>query len=71
MSDVISNETILTHGLIEKMSLNESAHQWAEKAMSMRGYERRSYDREITEQGFDIAENAAWLQKFYLSGGNV
>lgn len=71
MSDVISDETILCPEMIEKMSLNESAHQWAEKALQMRGYERKSFVREITEQGFDIAENAARLQEFYLSGGNV
>lgn len=69
ISDRISDECVLTDDLITYMSLDESCEEWAKKAISICDYERHSYEDVITKAGYDIKENARWLQDFYLNGG--
>ncbi|MBE6127688.1 MAG: glycosyltransferase family 1 protein [Erysipelotrichaceae bacterium] len=71
ISDSISNETVLVKDLVTFLSLNQSEEVWAKKAKELCAYERRSYEKEIADAGYDIKENANWLQNFYLKGGNA
>lgn len=71
ISNRVSDECVLTDDLITYMSLDNSVEEWAEKAISLCNYERYSHTEKIIEAGFDIKENAGWLQEFYLKGGNV
>lgn len=66
ISDVISDETVIISELITKMSLKQTASEWAEKSIGLTQYKRQSYRKEVTETGFDIQKNAEWLQEFYL-----
>ena len=66
ISDGISNEAVLVPELITRMSLNDSVAEWAEKAISLSKYERHSYDKNVKEAGFDIRNNAKWLEQFYM-----
>lgn len=65
ISDGIPDACILTD-LIEKVSLREKAEAWAEKALAAAKQERRNMHQEIADKGFDIVQNAAWLQDYYL-----
>lgn len=69
ISDRISDECILTDDLITYMSLDESSEEWAKNALNLSDYERHSYEEAIIKAGYDIKENATWLQSFYLNGG--
>lgn len=71
ISDVISDEVVLVSALIFKMSLEKSADEWAGQAISLSDYERRSYEKEITEAGYDIRDNAIFLERFYLKEGET
>lgn len=71
ISDVISDETVLVPELITKMSLQQSAAEWADKAIELSYYDRRSYCQEVSAAGFDIQKNAKWLQEFYLEEAGV
>lgn len=68
ISDCISDECVLTEDLITYMSLEEAACAWADKAIRMSTYERYSHSDNIAKAGFDIKENAKWLQNFYQKG---
>ena len=66
ISDGISDETVIVHELISKMSLQSSAEDWAKEAINISTYNRRSYEKEIKKAGYDVQENAAWMESFYL-----
>ena len=70
VSDAVSDEIVLVKDLITFMSLDQSEEEWARKAEELSVYNRRSCEKEVAEAGYDIKENAEWLQNFYLEGGN-
>lgn len=71
ISDRISDECILADDLVTYMSLDENAEEWANKAIDLCEYERYSHSDVVKKAGFDIKENAKWLQSFYLEGGKL
>ena len=71
ISDVISDESVLVPELITKISLKKSAAIWADKAIELSHYNRRSYCQEVSAAGFDIQKNAKWLQEFYIKEAGV
>lgn len=66
ISDHVSDECIVTKGLVSKMALKESPAQWAEQVLhqSHRGHE--NHIGEIQEAGYDISTEARKLENFYL-----
>lgn len=70
ISDSISDEIVLVPELINYMSLEQSGSEWAEQAIRLSEYDRRARKTEISEAGFDIKQNARWLQNFYLTDGD-
>lgn len=52
--------------LVEVVSLSESPSSWADKVLKAVHKERRDTFQEIKNAGFDIKENAKWLQDFYI-----
>lgn len=66
ISDTIPAECVITD-LVYRHSLQSSPAEWATSVLSA----SRSYDRVATKDillaGFDIKENAHWLEAFYLS----
>ena len=77
MSDVITEETVLTDKVI-RMSLLKGKKEWANEVISVyenvtqNGTEENAKERiasrhKVIDGGFDIESNAAWLMDFYES----
>ena len=69
ISDNIPSACDLTE-LIHRLSLDEPAKRWAQKAFSLQKDDNDNY-MQIAEAGFDIEENAQWLQNYYLSCNSI
>lgn len=65
VSERIPEECMITN-LIQREMLKTSAAQWATTVLELAQIPRRDTYEEIKAAGFDIAENAKWLQEFYL-----
>lgn len=66
ISDCIPKESILVKGLVDVMPLSESAESWAERALKRAKEPHWETQQQIKEKGFDIVENAKWLEKYYI-----
>lgn len=53
--------------LVVQIPLSSGVEAWAGEAMKAVGTPRKVTTGEIVSSGFDIAENALWLENFYLS----
>lgn len=67
ISDRISDKCIITEGLVSVKKLSDSPDAWAETVLEEARQERKNTDNEIKQSGYDIKENAAWLEAFYMS----
>jgi glycosyltransferase involved in cell wall biosynthesis len=66
-SDKITEEINLTN-LVKFISLERPASYWAEKLFQYtNSYKRRNTHEKICEAGYDVKENAKWLEEFYLN----
>lgn len=66
ISDVIPSECKKTE-LVQPVNLASSANEWARMVVKLgRETARRDTSELIKKAGFDIAENAKWLQQYYL-----
>lgn len=66
ISDTISDESIVTKGLIEKISLDTNAKIWAKKIMDKKHFDRHDTRNELTLSGYDIVESSRQLENYYL-----
>ncbi|MBR6531384.1 MAG: glycosyltransferase family 1 protein [Clostridia bacterium] len=70
ISDTIPADCRITQN-IDVVSLQKPARQWAEKVLEYAdGYPRKNTFEEIAAAGFDIRENAKWLEEFYINEHN-
>ena len=65
VSDNVSKECNVTD-LVSFFSLSKSAEDWADFIISKAGKERQSTLDAIIKSGYDIRENALWLQNHYI-----
>lgn len=65
VSDTVSKECNVT-GLVHYYSLNNTAESWADFVLSNIGNERVDTTALIKKSGYDLAENALWLQEHYI-----
>ena len=65
VSEKIPAECMVTN-LIQREMLKNSAEQWAKEVLELAKTPRLNTYDEIKAAGFDIVENAKWLQEFYL-----
>lgn len=65
ISDKVPLECKKTN-LVQQVPLNESAKTWSELVLKAANTVKRDTSAEIRKAGFDICENAAWLEKFYI-----
>ena len=66
ISDVISNETIVTD-VVKKKSLEDSVQDWAKEAINWAlKTERKNMYQEIVDSGFDMSSAVKTLENFYL-----
>lgn len=56
--------------LVKQVPLSASAEIWANEVIAAAKTQRRNTFEEIVASGFDIKENAKWLEKFYLHAAN-
>lgn len=66
ISDVIPKDAIIVEDLVTSESLNVSPKHWAEHVLNRKGELRRNCGSEVAAAGFDIRQNAKWLEEFYL-----
>ena len=52
--------------LVYQLSLEDSVNTWADKIHELSHIIRRDTYEEIKQSGFDIVENAKWLENFYI-----
>lgn len=52
--------------LVKQISLTDSLAFWTESILSMKGFKKKDYSRDIEKAGFDIVKSANWLENFYL-----
>ena len=67
ISDSISDECIVTKGLIEKISLNTSPKIWAQKIVDKKNFQRTDTRNELKMAGYDIVESSKQLENYYLN----
>ena len=67
ISDRVPVESVLTDGVVQ-LPLG-SAEDWAEQVLCAARRERKDTYDAICAAGFDIAQNAKWLEEFYLGAG--
>ena len=71
ISDKVSTECIMTNN-VEVISLDDSAEKWANIIIRNISKDKDFYAvRDVVNNGYDIRENAEWLQKFYLEQQGV
>lgn len=56
--------------LVKQIPLSASPERWAEAVVEAAKTERRNTYQEIASAGFDIKENAEWLENFYFHAAN-
>ena len=67
VADTITEEVKITD-LVDFVSLDKSAEFWADKVLHYaNASERQNTYAMISAAGYDIKENAKWLQEFYLA----
>lgn len=52
--------------LVYQLNLNDSVNVWSDKVYELSHITRRDTYEQIKESGFDIIENAKWLENFYI-----
>lgn len=65
ISDKVPLDCKITDSVIQ-LALDKSPEEWAESILSMKNQKRKNNYDIIKKAGFDIEENANWLQSFYL-----
>ena len=53
--------------LVHVVSLDSTKEEWAEEVLKASKIKHRDTYEDMKKAGFDIAENARWLENFYLS----
>lgn len=68
MSDTITDDVIVTEGLIEKKSISASPMDWAERALQLSSSKGpRTLQKEtITKNGYEINALTGWYEKFFI-----
>lgn len=68
ISDRVPDDAIINAELVEKVSLEENAEEWAEKILTTCDVEDRKHAGQVVRQaGYDIRQVAKKMQDFYLS----
>lgn len=72
VSDVVTYQCNVTEEM-QFMSLEQDAQEWANKTLSFctLKLDAEEMNEKVKKAGFDIAENAKWLEEFYESFENV
>ena len=69
ISDGVPDESMITD-LVTKIPLSHGAEKWADTILNNISKERGNTKEQIVKAGYDITENAKWLQNYYLNKWN-
>lgn len=70
ISDAVPDDCIITKN-VDVVKLEASLEKWAKAVLKYaEGYKRKDTYDTIVEEGFDIKENAMWLEEFYINEYN-
>ena len=58
---------MVTSDLVSAVSLKDNPQVWARHILSRVTQTRYGRKDEVAKNGYDIRENAAWLENFYLT----
>jgi len=65
-ADVVPYEAKVTD-LLDYIPLSKSVQEWAERILMFKdGYKRKNTQDDIIKAGYDIQDNAKWLENFYF-----
>ena len=65
ISDNVPQDCIVTD-LVKQIKLSQSSEKWVDSILSEYPYNKENTKKDIEKNGFDITENALYLQRFYL-----
>ena len=65
VSDGVPKECIKTD-LVTHCTLKDGAATWAKQILQMRNTTRQDTSAQIIQSGYDLKENAMWLQNYYI-----
>lgn len=65
ISDRVPAECVLVDS-VKQISLSVSASEWADQLLKMESFGKNAEPQRISAAGFDIVENAKWLEDYYL-----
>lgn len=66
ISNKVSSDSVLIENLVQVKSLDNSDEEWAKASLDAECVDRIDCADRIKEAGFDVVENAKWLEEFYL-----
>lgn len=66
ISENVPDESIIVNSLVKKMSLKESAYEWAKQILEQNRTARKCYIDELNAAGYDIVTAAQNMEQFYL-----
>ena len=66
ISDQVSEECIVTKGLVTRKSLDEAPVEWADYILQRVHQQKENHIEEIIAAGYDITTAAKWLEGYYL-----
>ena len=66
ISSAIPPEAVIAKDLVSVLSLESDPAQWAEQVLALKNTGRTDHHEAIAQAGFDIRDNAKWLEDFYL-----
>lgn len=67
ISDVITEDVIVTKGLVNRLSLHDSPKEWAKKAVALaqEPTDRICQKESMAQHGYDLASLASWYEQFF------
>lgn len=71
ISDRVSEECIITKGLVKVEGLEETPEQWAEEILKQAKLSKSDRNEEIKKAKYDVETSAKWLEEYYLKKAEV
>lgn len=71
ISDRVSEECIITEGLVKVERLENTPEQWAEEILKQAKINKSDRSEEIKKAKYDVETTAKWLEEYYLKKAEV
>lgn len=71
ISDQVSEECIITEGLVKVEGLENTPEQWAEEILKQAKISKSDRSEEIKKAKYDVETTAKWLEEYYLKKAEV